>query len=75
MNLLHEPLPTYNGNIVAIDFKTRMLCNLILCDMQEFFISGGDGLPRGTVENLVARVRPVITLLSYEVLYLVSLSY
>lgn len=35
---------------------------------QEFFISGGDGLPRGTVENLVARVRHVITLIGYEVI-------
>ncbi|KAJ4977919.1 hypothetical protein NE237_008699 [Protea cynaroides] len=28
--------------------------------LKEFFISGGDGLPRGAVENLVARVRHVI---------------
>ncbi|KAJ0968899.1 hypothetical protein J5N97_021776 [Dioscorea zingiberensis] len=34
--------------------------------LKEFFISGGDGLPRGTVENLVAHVRPVINLHSYE---------
>lgn len=34
---------------------------------QEFFISGGDGLPRGVVENQVARVRRVITLHGYEV--------
>ncbi|KAG6537222.1 hypothetical protein ZIOFF_002308 [Zingiber officinale] len=34
--------------------------------LKEFFISGGDGLPRGTVENLVARIRPVISLLGYE---------
>lgn len=35
--------------------------------MQEFFISGGDGLPRGVVENQVARVRHVIKLHGYEV--------
>lgn len=40
--------------------------------LKEFFISGGDGLPRGTVENLVARVRPVITLLSYETRVLID---
>ncbi|KAJ3681258.1 hypothetical protein LUZ60_015747 [Juncus effusus] len=34
--------------------------------LKEFFISGGDGLPRGTVENLVSRVRNVIILLGYE---------
>ncbi|KAG9454920.1 hypothetical protein H6P81_007824 [Aristolochia fimbriata] len=34
--------------------------------LKEFFISGGQGLPRGTVENLVARIRPVITLHGYE---------
>ncbi|XP_043719972.1 protein unc-13 homolog [Telopea speciosissima] len=28
--------------------------------LKEFFISGGDGLPRGAVENLVARARQVI---------------
>ncbi|MCI08548.1 hypothetical protein A2U01_0029625, partial [Trifolium medium] len=33
----------------------------------EFFISGGDGLPRGVVENQVARVRLVIKLHGYEV--------
>lgn len=43
---------------------------LFSCDLQEFFISGGDGLPRGTVENLVARVRPVIKLISFEVRHL-----
>ncbi|XP_058079105.1 protein unc-13 homolog [Magnolia sinica] len=40
--------------------------------LKEFFISGGDGLPRGTVENLVARVRPVITLQSYETRVLID---
>lgn len=30
--------------------------------LKEFFISGGDGLPRGVVENQVARVRNVIKL-------------
>jgi hypothetical protein len=34
--------------------------------LKEFFISGGDGLPRGVVENQVARVRQVIKLHSYE---------
>ncbi|PQQ10446.1 uncharacterized protein Pyn_23275 [Prunus yedoensis var. nudiflora] len=34
--------------------------------LKEFFISGGDGLPRGVVENQVARVRDVIKLHSYE---------
>uniref|UniRef100_A0A1D1XJB6 Envelope glycoprotein n=1 Tax=Anthurium amnicola TaxID=1678845 RepID=A0A1D1XJB6_9ARAE len=34
--------------------------------LKEFFISGGDGLPRGTVENLVSRIRPIITLHSLE---------
>ncbi|KAK1374115.1 Transcription elongation factor like [Heracleum sosnowskyi] len=34
--------------------------------LKEFFISGGDGLPRGVVENQVARVRQVIKLLGYE---------
>lgn len=38
-----------------------------LGDVQEFFISGGDGLPRGVVENQVARVRHKIKLHSYEV--------
>lgn len=36
--------------------------------LQEFFISGGDGLPRGVVENLVARARHVIQLHGYEVI-------
>ncbi|TKY68354.1 DUF810 protein [Spatholobus suberectus] len=35
--------------------------------LKEFFISGGDGLPRGVVENQVARVRHVIKLHGYEV--------
>ncbi|CAL5330571.1 unnamed protein product [Camellia sinensis] len=30
--------------------------------LKEFFISGGDGLPRGVVENHVARVRQVVKL-------------
>ncbi|KAL5570574.1 hypothetical protein UlMin_027149 [Ulmus minor] len=34
--------------------------------LKEFFISGGDGLPRGVVENQVARARHVIKLLGYE---------
>lgn len=34
--------------------------------LKEFFISGGDGLPRGVVENQVARARNIIKLLSYE---------
>ncbi|KAJ8648655.1 hypothetical protein MRB53_001678 [Persea americana] len=34
--------------------------------LKEFYISGGDGLPRGTVENLLSRVRPVINLHSCE---------
>ncbi|XP_027114186.2 protein unc-13 homolog [Coffea arabica] len=34
--------------------------------LKEFFISGGDGLPRGGVENQVAGVRQVIKLLGYE---------
>ena len=38
-----------------------------MCISQEFFISGGDGLPRGVVENQVARVRQVVKLHSYEV--------
>ncbi|XP_031742238.1 protein unc-13 homolog isoform X4 [Cucumis sativus] len=34
--------------------------------LKEFFISGGDGLPRGVVENLVAHVRDVIKLHGFE---------
>ncbi|XP_044461831.1 protein unc-13 homolog isoform X2 [Mangifera indica] len=34
--------------------------------LKEFFISGGDGLPRGVVENQVARARNVIKLHGYE---------
>lgn len=34
--------------------------------LKEFFISGGDGLPRGVVENQVARIRLVVKLHSYE---------
>ncbi|CAH9091799.1 unnamed protein product [Cuscuta europaea] len=34
--------------------------------LKEFFISGGDGLPRGVVENHVAHVRQVIKLHAYE---------
>ncbi|KAL9233827.1 hypothetical protein vseg_008774 [Gypsophila vaccaria] len=34
--------------------------------LKEFFISGGDGLPRGVVENLVARARHIVQLLGYE---------
>lgn len=34
--------------------------------LKEFFISGGDGLPRGVVENLVAHARHIIKLHGYE---------
>ncbi|KAG8391105.1 hypothetical protein BUALT_Bualt01G0153200 [Buddleja alternifolia] len=34
--------------------------------LKEFFISGGDGLPRGVVENQIARARQVIKLQGYE---------
>ncbi|CAH2073776.1 unnamed protein product [Thlaspi arvense] len=34
--------------------------------LKEFFISGGDGLPRGVVENQIARVRLVVKLHGYE---------
>lgn len=34
--------------------------------LKEFFISGGDGLPRGVVENQVAHIRQVIKLHGYE---------
>ncbi|GLT88622.1 hypothetical protein SLE2022_066390 [Rubroshorea leprosula] len=34
--------------------------------LKEFFISGGDGLPRGVVENQVARVRDVVKLHGFE---------
>ncbi|KAK2989872.1 hypothetical protein RJ640_015204 [Escallonia rubra] len=34
--------------------------------LKEFFISGGDGLPRGVVENQVVRVRLVTKLHGYE---------
>lgn len=34
--------------------------------LKEFFISGGDGLPRGVVENQVARIRHVVKLHGYE---------
>ncbi|XWS65459.1 hypothetical protein CRYUN_Cryun05aG0114500 [Craigia yunnanensis] len=37
--------------------------------LKEFFISGGDGLPRGVVENQVARVRLVVKLHGLEVRY------
>ncbi|XP_072998980.1 protein unc-13 homolog isoform X2 [Typha latifolia] len=40
--------------------------------LKEFFISGGDGLPRGTVENLVARVRPILKLLNFETRVLID---
>ncbi|XP_008791229.2 protein unc-13 homolog [Phoenix dactylifera] len=40
--------------------------------LKEFFVSGGDGLPRGTVENLVARIRPIINLLGYETRVLID---
>ncbi|KAK3132926.1 hypothetical protein QOZ80_6AG0529650 [Eleusine coracana subsp. coracana] len=40
--------------------------------LKEFFISGGDGLPRGTVENLVSRVRPVINLIQQETRVLID---
>ncbi|KAK9682773.1 hypothetical protein RND81_10G095200 [Saponaria officinalis] len=34
--------------------------------LKEFFISGGDGLPRGVVENLVAHARHIVQLHGYE---------
>ncbi|XP_077232896.1 plant/protein (DUF810) [Tasmannia lanceolata] len=40
--------------------------------LKEFFISGGDGLPRGMVENFAARVRPVINLHSCETRVLID---
>ncbi|KAL6655235.1 hypothetical protein ACP70R_006061 [Stipagrostis hirtigluma subsp. patula] len=40
--------------------------------LKEFFISGGDGLPRGTVENLISRVRPVINLIKQETRVLID---
>ncbi|CAM0906228.1 unnamed protein product [Alopecurus aequalis] len=40
--------------------------------LKEFFISGGDGLPRGSVENLVSRVRPVINLIKQETRVLID---
>uniref|UniRef100_A0A7N0ZYM5 Protein unc-13 homolog n=1 Tax=Kalanchoe fedtschenkoi TaxID=63787 RepID=A0A7N0ZYM5_KALFE len=40
--------------------------------LKEFFISGGDGLPRGVVENQVARVRGVVKLLGYETRVLIE---
>ncbi|AQK85045.1 hypothetical protein ZEAMMB73_Zm00001d037867 [Zea mays] len=40
--------------------------------LKEFFVSGGDGLPRGTVENLVSRVRPVINLIKQETRVLID---
>ncbi|KAL5720155.1 Protein unc-13 [Ranunculus cassubicifolius] len=40
--------------------------------LKEFFISGGDGLPRGTVENQVAHVRNVIKLHGCETRVLID---
>ncbi|KAK6233595.1 hypothetical protein QUC31_006001 [Theobroma cacao] len=40
--------------------------------LKEFFISGGDGLPRGVVENQVARVRLVVKLQGLETRELVE---
>ncbi|KAK9081787.1 hypothetical protein Syun_031233 [Stephania yunnanensis] len=40
--------------------------------LKEFFISGGDGLPRGTVENQVSRVRSVIKLHGCETRVLID---
>ncbi|OIV99067.1 hypothetical protein TanjilG_32326 [Lupinus angustifolius] len=40
--------------------------------LKEFFISGGDGLPRGVVQNQVAHVRHVIKLHDYETQELVE---
>ncbi|XP_047977693.1 protein unc-13 homolog [Salvia hispanica] len=34
--------------------------------LKEFFISGGDGLPRGVVENQVVRAQQIIKLVGYE---------
>ncbi|XP_026413797.1 protein unc-13 homolog isoform X1 [Papaver somniferum] len=40
--------------------------------LKEFYISGGDGLPRGVVENHISRVRHVIKLLGYETRVLID---
>ncbi|KAF9595033.1 hypothetical protein IFM89_036051 [Coptis chinensis] len=40
--------------------------------LKEFFISGGDGLPRGTVENQVSHLRHVIKLLGCETRVLID---
>jgi len=48
-------------------FHFTMIFNVTSAALQEFFISGGDGLPRGVVENLVARARNIIKLHGYEV--------
>lgn len=45
------------------------------CLFKEFFISGGDGLPRGVVENQVARVRQVVKLHGYEVSSATTMKY
>ncbi|KAL5205382.1 hypothetical protein ABZP36_033591 [Zizania latifolia] len=51
-----------DATLLEIDLET----------LKEFFISGGDGLPRGTVENLVSRVRPVINLIRQETRVLID---
>lgn len=56
--------------LMSWDKKVTKVTNDIFfyyCAPQEFYISGGDGLPRGTVENLLSRVRPVINLHGCEV--------
>ncbi|KAF8403660.1 hypothetical protein HHK36_011764 [Tetracentron sinense] len=40
--------------------------------LKEFFISGGDGLPRGVVENQVARVRHIVKLHECETRVLID---
>lgn len=71
----------YNFYVIKIRVNSQMGGNYrffkrnalwyVLCNFdrvsQEFFISGGDGLPRGVVENQIARVRHVVKLLGYEV--------
>ncbi|OVA19124.1 Protein of unknown function DUF810 [Macleaya cordata] len=40
--------------------------------LKEFFISGGDGLPRGVVENQVSRIRHIIKLHGFETRVLID---
>ncbi|KAK4746957.1 hypothetical protein SAY87_025994 [Trapa incisa] len=56
-----------NGGPIRVFFPSdAKLLEEDLEHLKEFFISGGDGLPRGVVENQVARVRQVIKLHGYE---------